>query len=303
MRTTVTHLASALGVAIPAAFIASFPAAVRCSASATSTVGLVSAWPALAGLLVVPMALSIVLSRGARVGLTELAAGSHLLAASSAPTASHDAESDDVAVDSLGVPVVADEHVPARASLLLAAYVGWGALVCAGLAPLGAVLRARTHHHGLAGVTFAVLGVMYAFGAALAVRRALELVAATAPRTQRITLGVFWSGLGLAVLLLGAVGGLHSAAPDTTAATSASALVVDLFAFVLAAAFASRPLQAPRLETTFAWGSALALALVVIGIGSLGRVPGLEEELTRTSPFFALTAAPPAAPAPATSAD
>ena len=290
MRTTVTHLASALGIAIPAAFIASFPAAVRCSASATSTVGLVSAWPALAGLLVVPMALSIVLLRGARVGLTELAAGSHVFAAY--------ADSSDDAVDSLGVPVVAAEHVPARASLLRAAYVLWGALVCAGLAPLGAVLRARTHHHGLAGVTFAVLGVMYALGAALAVRRALELVAAAAPRTQRIALGIFWSGLGLAVLLLGAVGGLRAAAPDTTAATSASALVVDLFAFVLAAAFASRPLQAPRLETSFAWGSALALALVVVGIGSLGRVPGLEEELTRTSPFFALTAP---VPAPATS--
>lgn len=288
MIARVGRAASALGISIPAALIASFPAAVRCSASATSTVGLVTSWPALAGILVLPMAASILVLRGARHGLTELAGPADERAIDLA---------DDAETDPLARPAVADEHVPTRASLLRAAVVGWGALVSAGLAPLGAVLRARTHHHGLAGVTFAVLGLLFALGLALVVRRALEILAASTARTQRITLGAFWTGLGLAVLVAGAVGGLHAAsAASSTAppALGANTLAIDLFAFVLAAGFASRPIAAARTQTVLAWGSVAALALVVVGVGSLGRVPGLEDELTRTSPLFALAAGAPA---------
>jgi hypothetical protein len=285
----IARAASALGIGIPAALIASFPAAVRCSASATSTVGLVSAWPALAGILVVPMAAAVLLLRGARDGLGELAGES----------------AEDAAIDPPVLPAVPDEHVPTRASRLRAAVVGWGALVCAGLAPLGALLRARTHHHGLAGVTFAVLGLLFALGVAVLMRRALQLLSASSARTQRVVLGTFWTGLGVVVLVAGAVGGLRSAsaaASTSLPALGANTLAIDLFAFVLAAAFASRPITAPRTETVLAWGSVLAVALVVLGAGSLGRVPGLEDELTRTSPLFALAAGAPAAPAPAENA-
>jgi hypothetical protein len=123
------------------------------------------------------------------------------------------------------------------------------------------------------------------------------------------------SALGLAVLLLAVLGGLRSAsAPDAAAvalvpALTANALTVDLVAFALAAAFASRPLGAARVERALAWASIAAVALVVLGAGSLGRVDGLQEELTRSSPFFALAspsapAAPASqAPAPPSSAD
>ncbi len=93
------------------------------------------------------------------------------------------------------------------------------------------------------------------------------------------------------MLVAGAVGGLHAAsAASSTAppALGANTLAIDLFAFVLAAGFASRPIAAARTQTVLAWGSVAALALVVVGAGSLGRVPGLEDELTRTSPLFAL---------------
>ena len=73
MSPTVPRLVSALGISLPAALIASFPAAVRCSASATSSVGLVSARPALAGALLLPMTAAIVVLRGARAGLADLA--------------------------------------------------------------------------------------------------------------------------------------------------------------------------------------------------------------------------------------
>jgi hypothetical protein len=256
--------------------------------------------------------------RGARDGLAELTVDSDTQTTPLTTAGlSELLEPSSPATPALSLPDLPDEHVPARASLLGAALVGWGALLSAGLAPLGALLRARTHHHGLAGVTFAIVALLLALGLALVVRRAVELVAASTPRTQRIALGAFWSALGLAVLLLAVVGGLRSAAApvgaDATAdaasvalvpALTANALAIDVMAFVLAAAFASRSLRggdgATRVEKGFAWGSIPALTLVVLGAGSLGRVDGLQEELARSSPFFALalrnTSSAPASP-------
>lgn len=311
-----TGLASALGISVPAALIATFPAAVRCSASATSSVGLISAWPALAGVAVLPLAAAIVVLRSARGGIADLADAGTTEPLTTAGL-SDLLEPSDAARPALGAAMaqlrdLPDEHVPSRASLLGAAFVGWGALLVAGLAPLGALLRARTHHHGLAGVTFAVVALLFALGLALVVRRAVELAASARPRTQRIALGAFWSALGLAVLLLAVLGGLRSgAAPDAAVvavvpALTANALTIDLVAFALAAVFASRPLRAARVENALAWGAIAAAVLVVLGAGSLRRVDGLQEELTRTSPLFALASpstAPRAAPAPASSTD
>jgi hypothetical protein len=314
-----SRLASALGIGVPAALIATFPAAVRCSASATSSVGLISAWPALAGIAVLPMAAAIVVLRGAREGIADLADDADAIEPLTTAGLSDLLEPSDAGRPALGAAMaqlrdLPDEHVPSRAALLGAAFVGWGALLVAGLAPLGALLRARTHHHGLAGVTFAVVSLLFALGLALVVRRAVELAASAKPLTQRIALGAFWIALGLVVLMLAVLGGLRSAAAPDAAATAAvvavvpaltaNALTIDLVAFALAAAFASRPLGSPRVESALAWGAIAAALLVVLGAGSLGRVDGLQEELTRSSPLFALASpsAPPP-PAPASSAD
>ena len=72
---------------------------------------------------------------------------------------------------------VAGEDAP----LVAWALAAWTTLTFLALAALGALLRATTHHHGLAGVTFSLGGVVIGGGLALVVRRLAAMARAADP--------------------------------------------------------------------------------------------------------------------------
>src|SRR5262249_44111075 len=142
------------------------------------------------------------------------------------------------------------------------ALAGWIALVLAELSAWGALLRATTHHHALAGVTFAIVGVVLASGAAVVLARFLAIArAATAPGRRAL------AAAALAVILASLV----FLARLARTAGSPGALV-DGLAIATAAGFASSPALASRRVLALLGPPVLVLVLA-LGISMLRR-PG-----------------------------
>ena len=138
----VARLGTVFGAGVIAAAVSSLPAVLR-TGDGGSAVRALEQWVALTAILT-PLAVVVVavLRRG-RTGLQILAGD--------------------------------------RSPLLVAAALWWAVLELGALSVFGAVLRAKTHHHGLAGVTFAILalvtGVVVALLAARGVRMLLKMPA------------------------------------------------------------------------------------------------------------------------------
>jgi len=240
----VMRFGAAVSAVVLSSAIATLPAAVRVS-RAVATSGGASAWMALLAVAFFPMAFATVVLRHA-VGAVRL----------------FDARS--------------------VAGGVLAAVV-WGATMFAVLAALGAGLRATTHHHGLAGVTFALTGAVAALLVALVSVRVAALI-------REASAVVRWLALAALLILLAACGLLFMRALGQSPA--AVTLTVDLVAFALAAGFGAGVF--PRRTRPFAplalAGPPLAAVVLVVGFATLGSSAPLRSALGEEAPVLAAVA-------------
>ena len=243
----VLRFGTAVGVAAAAALACALPAAMRV-ATALGAEGTGRAWTGLAASALVPMVATVVILRGAREGLR-----------------------------AFGGP---------GAELRAYGAVLWAAWLLVTLTFFGSILRATTHHHGLAGVTFAFGALMAAVGLALASARMVVLLRDAAPETRKI------AAIGLVlvtVLALGWVGvRFLNAARHDPASAAAAGTIVDILAFALAAGFAARRTLASR-RTLAVVGPPVAVAIAALGISALRDSP-LRATIDERAPAFAALA-------------
>ena len=167
--------------------------------------------------------------------------------------------------------------------------VSWGIAIWAmttflALAALGALLRATTHHHGLAGVAFAFGGLVVGGGLALVARRLMEMARGADPwgRAALVT--------SIAAALLCAIVGVVFRVARAGGTDLASSSLVDVLAFVVAAAALSRQTFA-RVTWLALGGPPLAAGMFGLGWALLGRDPALLEAIRLYAPLFARIAA------------
>jgi hypothetical protein len=241
--TFLVRLGTALGLAAAGAMACALPAALRVSSAASS--GTVRAWVALAAAGLVPMLLAVVVLRGAREGLRAFAG-----------------EGAGLRVWGAGM---------------------WVATQFVVLAIVGALLRATTHQHALAGVTYAFIALFVAAGSAIVCARVVGILHASSVRTRRILLVALTA---LALLAVGAVGMrfVRAVWRDPTPSPPA-AMVVDVLAFALAALFSSRPSFAPRRAIAVV-GPPAAVALLILGVPAR-KDPALRAAFEDRAPLFA----------------
>ncbi len=215
-----------------AALLCTLPAMVRVSSVLDGSAPAVRAWAALATAALGPMALALMVLGRARKELKTLGgSGMRLLA--------------------FGIGL-------------------WLALLVVMLSVLGGFLRATTHHHALAGVTYAFGALALAVGWGLLCARLVGILRSAPSRVRRW--GVVLLG-ALAVAALGyiALGFLNAVASDPASA-KASATVVDVLAFALTAFIVSRPWERTPWVLALA-GPPLALFMATLGVTTLRDSP------------------------------
>jgi hypothetical protein len=159
----------------------------------------------------------------------------------------------------------------------------WAATVFVTLSIFASALRATTHHHALAGVTFAFGAVATAIGAALACVRVVGILE-SASRGAR---GAILVALGVAVALaVGWVGirFVRAASRDPLSAAAAG-VVVDVLAFGLAALFAARRSFVSRRAMAVV-GPPVAVAIAALGVSVLREAP-MRAAIDEYAPAFA----------------
>ena len=140
-------------------------------------------------------------------------------------------------------------------------WLGSSAVILFGL---GRVLRATTHHHALAGATFALAGAVVLVACGLfthRIARAIESLRTREPAHVRAHALLSTLAYGIVVVtVLAAARGLHTKLPTGSAAT-----MVDVTALALASALAARAdLRAFRMFA--ALGPVAAIVLIALGI-------------------------------------
>jgi hypothetical protein len=162
----------------------------------------------------------------------------------------------------------------------------WLVIVGVALTVLGAVLRATTHHHGLAGVTYALGGLALALVSAVVCARIVGTIQAASAGVRRaltLSLSVL---LGLSVVLV-AFGCARASARD--AASSAElGTVVDVLAFLLAAVFGARRAQVVRRLLALV-GPPAVVVVVAVGVPALRSGP-VREIVREKAPAFDVAA-------------
>jgi hypothetical protein len=226
---------------------------------ASESQGAAVAWIGLAACLTVPASLAVLLLRGARAGMRAFA-------------------SDD----------------PALTAWCLACWAIASLLV---LTVLGAVLRATTHHHGLAGVTFALVGLVVLGAIAIALRRVAAIARASEPFARAAALGASLVTLVVALLLVALR--VAKASDGAMLPGDSGALLVDGLAFLIAVGLCSRP-ELARVAWLAHAGIPLALGVVALGAALLTRDPalgaGIRTHAPLLSPLAALVDGAPMAP-------
>jgi hypothetical protein len=246
----VLRFGSAVGLASAAALACAVPPALRISAAlgadgtaATPPTG--RAWIGLAAAALVPMVGTVIVLRGAREGLRAFGG----------------------------------------AGAELRAYGGglWAASLFVMLAYFGSVLRATTHHHALAGVTFAFGAVVLAVASALACARVTAILRGVSEERRRVLV----IALGLAALAAVSWTGFRflRAASHDPASAPAAGNVVDVLAFGLAAFFAAGHSLASRRPLALV-GPPAAVAIAALGISVLRDAP-LRTAIDDGAPAFA----------------
>jgi hypothetical protein len=160
--------------------------------------------------------------------------------------------------------------------------VGWLGSTFVALAPLGALLRARTHHHALGGVVFAITGLLLSLLLALVWARVAAIARRAAESGRRAAIVVAAMAVGVVVALACAVAGLTRGAEWSILAAQ-SVKLVDGTAFALGGLVASGRLFANR-RTLALLGPPLAAIVCVLGASSLRACPSLREALHGRAP-------------------
>jgi hypothetical protein len=236
---------SVLGAGAVAASLAAVPASLRIAHDAS--VPLLGAWLAVVACAMLPAIAFVAILRGARRGLQAFAGPD--------------------------------------APLVFVAGIAWCASTFAALAAFGAVLRATTHHHALAGVTFALGGLALGFAFFVLARRFVAIARAVSPRARYAWGGLVVGGAS-AALLMAALRLVSSGPAQPPLSPTASAVLVDLLAFAIAVGFLSR-----RAFARAAWlaraGIPLAVGLFVLGGAMLFQSSTVRTQLRERAPVFA----------------
>lgn len=244
----VLRFGTAIGLAALAALACALPATLRISAAMAGSEGAPRVSVALSAAAFGPMVASIFVLRGAREGLrTFVGPGLELRA--------------------FGVFL-------------------WLGLLLVTFSILGSLLRAKTHHHALAGVTFAFLALAIAVASALVCARVVAILQQASPKTSRALGGALAGGTILVTLWIG-VRFLQAIARDPESA-GAAAVVVDVLAFALSAGFAARPSFTNRRALALV-GPPIAVAIVALGISALHDRP-LRSAIDDHAPMFSVPA-------------
>ena len=239
-RSLFIRVGTLIGTAALASLALSIPAALRICAAEPGGSGL-RTWLALAGVALVPTVGVVAVLRAARDGLRAFGG----------------------------------EGATARAI----GFGSWLGITVVAITVYGALLRATTHHHALAGVTFALGALAIMLAIAVAVRRFLAIIHAQSPEKRAALL------LGAAALLGCAL--LAALVPLSRAILPAtSALLLDLLALAIAAGFASRASFAGR-RTLALIGPPLAATVFVFATSALNASPPLSEAIRERAPLFA----------------
>lgn len=244
----VLRFGTAIGLAALAALVCVLPATLRVSAAMAGAEGAPRVSVALSAAALGPMIASIVILRGARESLrTFVGPGLELRA--------------------FGV------------------FLWLGSLLVT-FSILGSLLRAKTHHHALAGVTFAFSALAVAIGSALVCARVVAILRHASPSTGRALVGALAGGTIIISLWIG-VRFLQAIARDPESA-GAAAVVVDVLAFAVAAGFAARPSFTNRRALALV-GPPIALAIVALGVSVLRDRP-LRSAIDDHAPAFSVPA-------------
>jgi hypothetical protein len=238
----VTKVGSAVGSGVIAAVVASLPATMRLG-DAGSMVRAGTGWMALAA-LATPLAVLVVsILRRARAG----------------------------------AQLVAGDRVEVVASGVLA----WITLQLLANSALAAFLRKHTHHHGLAGVTFAIGALFCGIGLALLVSRVMnKLALIPSPGMHRAALVVTGSMAFLVVVTAGV-----RTAPAEELHTAAG--LVDAFALAIACGIASSRVFARQRPLAIA-GVPTATIVLVLGLASLHGNATLRDALAKSAPIHGM---------------
>jgi hypothetical protein len=243
MAEVVVRLGSGFGAAALGAAVAAVPAGIRVGACEAPGCSPYSAWVALALGGLAPMLIAIFLLRAARVGLKAFGG-------------------------------------PGRGTRF-AGLVLWGWFELLTLVAVGGLLRSRTHHHALAGVTFALGALVLSGGLALLAMR-LVAIASGLPDGQRRPALAF--GL-VAVAVVGVLVLRRSGLDGSDGLGPAGSIIIDLLAFCIVATFASRPDLANVRLLAFVAGPA-TVALVVVGASALRACPQVLDAAKGSAPLY-----------------
>jgi hypothetical protein len=162
----------------------------------------------------------------------------------------------------------------------------WLVLLVVGLSVFGRVLRATTHHHALAGVTFALGGLALAVATAALCARLVAVVRDAPPFPRRVLYVALTGFLGVALLWV-ALGCARASSHDSASASQVGT-VVDVFAFVVAAGYAARSSIVVRRIFALVGPPAMVVVLAV-GIPALRWEP-LHEAVQERAPLFGVAA-------------
>jgi hypothetical protein len=235
---------TAVGLAAVAALACALPAAMRVS-SANAAEGTARVWVALAAAALGPMVAAVVVLRGAREGLRAFGGPGSALRAFGAAL--------------------------------------WVASLLVGLSVFGSVLRATTHQHALAGVTFAFGAVGLAAGSGVVCARIVSILR-EAPQGARRVLAVLLALVACAALAWVGLGFMRAASSEHPS-SAAAGTVVDILAFTLTAMFgARRSLVASRLVALV--GPPVAVVVLAVG-ASTWKDPPFREVIGERAPAFA----------------
>ena len=237
---SVTRLGTVVGGGVLAAIAASLPAELRIG-DGGSVVRAFEQWLALAALLTPLAILMVAVFRRARTGL-QLLAGD-------------------------------------RAPLFIAAALWWGVLELGVLSVFGTILRAKTHHHGLAGVTFAMVALVSGLLVALLAARGRRMLERLPSQGHRVALIIVALTSFLVVVLVGVrtgrAEGLHTAAS-----------LVDMLALIVSSAIASTRAVA-RWRPLAVGGVPIAAAILLLGYATVRAEPDLSGLLAAGAPVQA----------------
>jgi hypothetical protein len=209
--------------------------------SAPGTCTPLGTWALLFGAAIVPMSLAVLALRRARSGFLALGKGGGM------------------------APVL----------------LGWWVSCFAGLTLLGAMLRARTHHRALGGVTFALAAFVLTVLSALFCLRMASAARKASPSSRWALAAVFAAVLGFAVAMA-----RHRLSAALPFPTSEGAKLVDGLAFALSAFIVSgHPFVDKRVLALV--GPPAAAILMILGVSSWRACPSLRDALEERAPMFA----------------